>query len=68
MDPQLAYVFIPGRFLTGRRTLEVLYDSIFHSRYHQLSTIIWEFSRREAAKTPLPFPTAIKNLHHKNTY
>ena len=47
---------------------EVLYGSIFHSYHHQLSPILWGFSRREEAKTPLLFPIAIKNLHHKNTY
>lgn len=52
----------------GRRILESLYDSIFHSCYHQLSPILWGFSGREAAMTPLLFPTAIKNLHHKSTY
>lgn len=66
--PKLAYAFIPGRFLTGRRILQVLYDFIFHSCCHQLSAILWGFSGREATRTPILFPTAIKNSHHKNTY
>lgn len=47
---------------------KALYNSIFHSCYHQLSPILYQFNRKEATITPLLFPTVIKNLHHKSTY